>query len=287
MATIQFRTEYCALNSMKPSKVPHKYVHIYTRMEDVCQAKCRFCDYHNKKDTFKFDIKRYKQLISNILAQDIVLNKVAFTGGEPTLNLQMMNECIEYIKNKSPNTYISINTNGIHAIGISRLVDCISLSRHHYDDGKNEEIFGTKVLDTEQIKHLQFIHGNLHLSCNLIKGYIDSREKVFKFLEFVASTGIYSTGFVDLMEANEYAKKHLIRLQDIDLTSDRLIKNKTWRYKDFCSCSNYLYMPEKGNKIVGFYNRHYRDHLTPVESTIVFDGESPRENFCGKTIDGL
>jgi len=281
---LQLRTEYCSLNGMEPNKVENPYVHIYTRLTDTCQAGCKFCEYHDKNKDFRFDIDKFKQTVDRVLFADIILNKVSFTGGEPTLNVKMLNTCVDYVKDESPDTFISINTNGAQIADTHHLTECISLSRHHYDDEVNNEIFDTPTPTAEYIKKMQSDRGNLHLSCNLIKGFIDSRGEIFRFLEFAASVGIYSVGFVELMDENDYTKEHFVRLEDIDLTSDRLIRNRVWSYKGICGCSNFLYMPEEGDKVVKFYARLSRDHNVPIESSTVFDGYHWRASFCGEII---
>ena len=70
-----------------------------------------------------------------------------------------------------------VNTNGsnIDKLGtISQYIDSISLSRHHYNDIKNTEIFKSNKVPSETLIQAFPDKTKLHLSCNLIKNYIDS-----------------------------------------------------------------------------------------------------------------
>jgi organic radical activating enzyme len=123
---IQFNTEACGLNNRRHAKITHKYVNIYVKMSDKCQAKCKFCVYHNNNSSFKFNLLKFKQIINKIIDKNIHIHKVAFTGGEPTLDIPLLNKCIHFIKSKSPDAFVSVNTNGLNAHEIEE-ADSISL----------------------------------------------------------------------------------------------------------------------------------------------------------------
>jgi hypothetical protein len=126
----------------------------------------------------------------------------------------------------------------------------------------------------------------VHLSCNIIKGYIDTKQKILRYLEYAASVGVYDVGFVGLMDVNEYATHHLVDFGKINLESPSLIRNKDWRMKgNACKCSNYLYIPKEGTKIVSIYYRHRCKHNVDMKSNVVFDGENLRHNFNGQLIN--
>lgn len=280
---LKFKTAYCALNDYEPMEVDHKYVNIYVRLTDSCNAHCAFCVYCSEK--CRFNIVKFKQSVAKLLQNDIVINKVSFTGGEPTLRTARLDACVSYIREVSPDTFIVVNTNGVNIDAIPEEVDSIALSRHHYNDAINYSVFDSKILPSTMMLDMFKHKGKIHLSCNLIKGYIDSKEELYKYLEFAASVGIYDVGFVGLMNVNNYAKKHFVDIIKLNVESDRLVCNKVWHYKKSCKCKNYLYMPKAGNKLVKFYARHRCKHTTDMGSNIVFDGEHLRQNFNGKIIN--
>jgi molybdenum cofactor biosynthesis enzyme MoaA len=286
-----FKQEYCALNEYEPSKVEGKYVNIYVKASDACQAQCEFCVYHNKDKQWKFDIQKFKQTIDTLLIDGIEIRKMSFTGGEPSLDSILLLDCIDYVKKHSPNTFIVINSNGAW---LNRLFDpilpikfdVVSLSRHHYDDEMNKKIFRTYTIPSgAYLKRIAKTYPNkLHLSCNLVKGYIDSKAEILKYLEFANEVGIRDVGFVGLMPVNKFAKEHFVDLERIKLTDTKLIRNKEWHYKGICKCSNFLYLPKKGAKVVKFYARNRCNHIIEMGSNVVFDGQHLRNNFGGKII---
>jgi len=279
---LQFRTEYCTLNGYDPTPVDHKYVNLYVKLTSVCMARCSFCTFCS--GITHFNLNKFQRTIDAILSDGIVINKISFTGGEPTLRHIRLALCVKYIKKVSPETFIVVNTNGIYLSQIPDEVDSISMSRHHYDDRINYSIFDSKILPSrigiELFKHRE----KIHLSCSLIKGYIDSKEEIYNYLEHAAELGVYDVGFVGLMPVNNYAKEHFVDIEKINLSSDRLIKNKEWHYKDSCRCNNYLYMPKKGDKLVKFYARHRCKYTTDIGSNAVFDGQNLLTNFGGEII---
>jgi len=281
---IQFNTEGCCLNSRKPNKIMHKYVNIFVKISDKCQAKCKFCIYHDTDPSFKFNFTKFKQTIKKLMEKNIYIHRVSFTGGEPTLNTDLLNKCIHFVKSKSSYTFVSVNTNGLNAHDVED-ADSLSLSKHHYLEKKIFEIFGCKTINSTNIKRLQKDKGNVHLSCNIIKGYIDTKQKILNYLEYASSLGVYDVGFVGIMNVNEYATKHLIDFGGINIESSILIRNKDWHVKgNICKCSNYLYMPKEGTKVVHIYYRHRCKHNIDMKSNIVFDGEDLRHNFNGPII---
>jgi organic radical activating enzyme len=123
----------------------------------------------------------------------------------------------------------------------------------------------------------------VHLTCNLIKGYIDSPKAIDDYLEFYSDVGVLDFGFVSLMPANQFCKDHLVKLSDINFDSiDGVIKTKSGSNGNICSCSNYLKSTKSGN-IIKFYIRHL---LSPScsESTLVFEGNELRASFGGPII---
>ena len=48
-------------------------------------------------------------------------------------------------------------------MSVATKVDTVSISRHHYDDDINNEIFG---IHTSSFEHLTQYADKLHLSCN-------------------------------------------------------------------------------------------------------------------------
>lgn len=281
---INVREYYCQFFENDAQKIDVPYINFYVRFKG-CNATCKFCDSQNNAN--KFNEEKYFQILNEIKS-NVYINKIAFTGGEPTLNFDFF----ENIVNKSHDivkTYLSVNTNGINLNKIfeSEIIDklsCVSLSRHHYQDKKNNEILGFKSTSTKTLKSIK--SKKIHITCNLIKDYIDSKKEILKFLEYVNSLGITSASFVSLMPLNDYCKDNFIDFETIDLDSKEFNLIKCWKYKDYCRCNNWIYMPKKNDNFIKVY---YKNTYVPIVvgedvRDLVFDGENLKSGFADEII---
>lgn len=285
--TLKLREQHCIKNnSTRAYKVDEPYVNIYVKLRNKCNANCKFCEFRGDKESFDLDKLR---LILSELRKKVIINKVSFTGGEPTLDLALLEKALSITKNIDKNIFTVINTNGmnlINLLNLSRYLNSIALSRHHYIDNVNNEILGFKAPSSEDIKLFQQKVDNkdlLHLSCNLVKGYIDSNEEILKYLEASSNMSVYDVGLVSLMEVNDYCKDKQVLFDAINFATERIYKNKEWKNKDFCRCANYIYIPKNDTTLVKFYGRYY-NQCKSVESQLVFDGEYLRDGFNGTII---
>lgn len=284
---LKLRNQHCIKNgSNKAYKVEEPYVNIYVRLRNKCNANCEFCEFRG--DTESFNINKFETLISE-MKNKVKINKISFTGGEPTLNLNLLETVLKVTNEIDPNIFTVINTNGINLmklIKVSKYLDSIALSRHHYIDEINNKILGFKAPSREDIKRFQEKISNknlLHLSCNLIKDLIDKEEEILNYMEVASEMGVLDVGLVSLMRVNDFCKDNQVLFDSIEFKSDRILKNKEWKHKEFCRCANYLYMPKNEQNLVKFYGRYYCQTQN-VESQLVFDGEHLKDGFNGKII---
>lgn len=100
-----------------------------------CNAKCSFC-YWKKSDGITID--RFKFICDTL---PIIFEQISITGGEPTLDSNL----IEYLKiARKRFKKIVLNTNGFKLMKEHfKYVDHVNISRHHYDDLINNNIFQT------------------------------------------------------------------------------------------------------------------------------------------------
>jgi len=278
---IQIKSEYCSFNGTKQTKQdPH--INLYVRITDKCQASCSFCEYNNNKSEREFDFYKFYYVL-NELKKTIKINKVSFTGGEPTLEIENLNKCLSIVKELDKNIFTVVNSNGFNlsAINISN-VNSISLSRHTWKNQK--EIFKADVISDKALEEISIdMKKKIHISCNLIKGNVYNKENVETFINHYSNLGFHDFGFVSLMPVNEYCKTNFVDFKDIDFESiENLIKTKEFTYGENCRCNNFLMTSENGdiNKI---YCRFYCNHLSS-ESTLVFDVNELKTGFAGETI---
>ena len=281
---VKVRTSACNKNGKTGGKIDYPYFNIYVRIADACNARCLFCAFRNMDKNFRFNYPKFLRVIEEIRKKALV-NKVSFTGGEPTTNPLTLLKCIKHVKKRCSKTFIVVNTNGYK---LSRLddvdeINSISLSRHHYDDATNDKTFRTKTLSSERVAAFKNKH-KIHLSCNLIKGLIDSRKEIVKYLEAAYSLGVNDIGFVTLMKVNRFCENKHVDFESIAFDGEDMIHNQERTNGNACRCRNYLYLPQKGNKTVKIYSRYYVDRDANIGSNLVFDGEHLRTNFGGNVI---
>ena len=284
---IPLRTHYCSLFGQTPDEVDEPTLTLYVRTK-FCNAKCAFCTFANTAE--KFNESKYIEVIKEITSK-IKLKKIAFTGGEPTLYWDQFKSMVNIAKDLSPDSKLTMNTDGLRLQRlfedpISNIFTNIHISRHHWDDNINNEIFKTKTPTGEILKYIQTLSENpyqVQLSCNLIKGYMDSKDKLYQYLEWVNTLGINNVGFVSLMPVNQYSRDNFIMFNMKDLVNERFNVTKEWSYKNACHCTNYVYIPEDLERTIRVY---HKNTFAPfdINETIVFDGENVKLGFEGEII---
>lgn len=205
-------------------KIDVPYVNLYVRIENSCNAKCPFCKFAGKKA--KFDFYKFYYVLHEP-RKHVEINKISFTGGEPTLNFCDLTKCFDLVKQLDKEIFTVTNTNGtrLEDLCYSPFIDSIALSRHHYNQVENDKIFGMKTPKLDQIRDWN-INKNIHLSCNLIKGQIDNEDNLIEYLHSVSKYGIDDVGFVSLMNVNEFCNEHKIDFSDITFNNPDVLVTK-------------------------------------------------------------
>lgn len=285
--SVEVKDTSCGMNGNPGYLYQDTRINVYTCLTHVCNTNCAFCNYHYN-DSVKFDFEKWKYCIDEIVDK-LGIFKASFTGGEPSLQFDTLVKCLEYLKSKDEHIFTIINTNGSNLnklIGLDCL-DNIALSRHSIDDLENQKLFrATVVPNLEVIKDFPEKE-KLHLSCNIVKGYVDSDKKIKEYLEKCSEIGVRDVGFVSLMPINEYAKEHSIDFSDIqfELTNRFIINQYFDRIKDnkcVCKCRNYMYLGQNG-QVVTAYSRYYVDN-TCSDGALVFMDNKLRQGFTGDII---
>lgn len=229
-----------------------RFVDLTVYMTNSCNAECLFCC-NGGQNAFIFDEEMFKKFFDEVYGR-IYINKVTFTGGEPTLKMSQLNECLDYINGRC--NLITVNTNGTRLTSlVNRAIHRIAMSRHHYDDRVNNEIFGISIGNPLSLLFPPVLN-KVALVCNLIKGYIDNTDGAYKMLEFAAANGIEDMSFVGLMPCNAWSIEHQVPLDVLKFGKDVLCTRQLhYEVEGVCKCSNYVYTASNG-KIVHFYMRH-------------------------------
>lgn len=273
------------------------YVNLFIQLDNRCNANCPFCVYHGE-EVRGFDVEKLGRIIK-YLSTEYHIGKLNFTGGEPTIDLVKFREVVDCSKENidwSWKPEVTLNTNGLHLLDVldySDYFDCLGLSRHHYLDDVNREIFGcNNFADRETIVEFQNHVENknlLQLRCNAIKGYIDNSVEIEKYLNHAIDMGVYDCGFVTLMYVNDYCLEHQIDFYEMLKGLNNTLKvNGFKRYLDLektnqvCECGNYVYTNNRG-EFCKFYNRYFCNHNL-TDGQLVYDGENLRFGFGGPVV---
>lgn len=295
---IEIREYGCCNRNNSPQIIMPPRLNLFIQITQNCNANCKFCEYHTPSN-YDFNIEKLDEIIKEIKSK-INLGKFNFTGGEPTLNLELFDKvfkCMESNFTKERHPEITVNTNGIHLkelVKYEDFIDYIGLSHHHYIDEKNYEIFGTKsVASNKDILEFQSKINNkniLQVRCNLINGYIDNFDELKNFLDEMIKLNVRDCGFVTLMPLNDFCNTHQIDFQNlVKLNTLDVIKTNCWHRLDketlskkVCECGNYIYSNEKG-KVCKFYSRYFCN-ASLNEGQLVYDGKNLRFGFGGEII---
>lgn len=233
---------------------PNTEFPFYINITNLCNAKCDFCC-NNNKDFCKLDMDFLKD------ALDIVSNKVSrisISGGETMISTYNLEKLLNLVNGY--NRCITMNTNGsfllqsVDMLNKYENIESIQLSRHHYDDDKNNEIFKIKTLSFDEMKNIR-LNSDLRINCLLIDGYIDSLDEVKKYLDILAEeTNIYQVGFISMMPVNEYTKEKFVDYRDLiaDI-GDEFQEVEIMADGDRCSCANYFYTSKCGRELFVYF----------------------------------
>ena len=257
-------------------------VNLFVKVTNGCNAQCSFCSNASSlRVGNQFNIDKLFEVIHEIKSKDLILNRINITGGEPSIVPALVKDIVQrMISEKIDDVHLHLNTNGLlpesqRLMQLERW-DSISISIHHFSIKLLSELYGYQI--SPSAFYFDGIDKNrINVSCNLIKGYIDSLESIKRMLDFVLDLGIPRIGFVALMKINEFCKDHFIDIDYFNLENiPHVYFIKSMNRGMNCKCSNYLY--NRDTKVLEIYMRNYANPLY-CESSLVFDGEYLRQGF--------
>lgn len=266
---------------------------LYVKLTDSCNADCLFCANKGSEDFGNIDLEKLEFVIRYLRSKNI-LHSIAITGGEPMINPDKLNNLINLIYSIDENLEVQVSTNGYNLKlfkefeNVNRL-ESIHISRHHYSDLKNFEIFRSKdIVSTEDIISLQeFLDDKKIININtmVMKGYIDCLKEIKKMLNYVGETGVYKNGFVSLMKCNDYCKERFINFNNIfNNLDDNFFKGHHFYSKHYCECLDGIYLTDK-NKLVEYYARMVKDSTCPYVNQLVYTSDNKlKDGFSGKIL---
>ena len=179
-----------------------------------CNAKCGFCVQEctiRPKD--RFSVEKVIHALQYLRTYQNV-HRMIITGGEPTLPKyarRTLNLLEALQSQKWDWELVALYTNGtgllqtlcgghvqLEAFAVAGLVD-LNLSRHHPSHQENLAIFGVDVPQTEDVADMvQSLNMRLRLNCVLMKGWTDSVDRIFEYLDWAIGMGASSVYFRNL-----------------------------------------------------------------------------------------
>lgn len=236
---------------------------LYIHINKICNARCGFCNiYKQNEPKTKFDFDKLSEVLIELIAMN-KLGRIAITGGETFLDIELLDNLLSIIKEIVKNPIVTINTNASMLFKIYQLKNIdvlteIRISRHHYLDKDNDYIFGIKCATLSEISEAVQKYGNIiKLNCNLIKGHIDSVEEISNYLDTVSTIGVSEVGFVGLMPFNEYCIEHYVDYSNFEF-SNNFLRVRNLIDSNICQCDNFLYSSPITCKTVQIYFRQVR-----------------------------
>lgn len=223
---------------------------------ELCQNRCFFCinDKSNRcinvrslsEEEYSAGLRR---LLDGIHCEDF---ETTITGGEPTLDIERFVKTMQ-ICHEHGLKCRTVSTTGLNLMKLyngkpvcqhmidNGFVHNINISRMHYDETKNNEIFVGKNITDKDIEKLALFfklnNAEMRVSCNLIKGYIDSSDEILKFVEHYMNLGVETVMFRELeqcenIKLNETVENMLGSFDYIETLHGMVYDVDVYSYKD-------------------------------------------------------
>jgi organic radical activating enzyme len=164
-----------------------------------CNANCSWCV--EKVGYHPYHVASWETIANAAL--ETCKKNIILLGGEPTL-YKYIKPLIEKLIKENRKVWITTNGSKINRnfCGFNlKDITGVNISIHHYDLVKNSEITHIKLREPVLIDGIKTIHSNggmVRLNCNTIKGYIDSEEKIVKYIKWCKLIGADTIRFAEL-----------------------------------------------------------------------------------------
>lgn len=172
-------------------------------VSNKCNANCPYCISKQTpevcKDYSKFNYSKLSKAIKYAVRAGVQTCKLTGKNGDPLCEKSVLGNAARLVRNKFP--IIELQTNGISLSNTKWLYDIgvtlVAISCVHYTISENSKLYEARyphLLD--KIDQIHSSDLSVRLSCTLIKGYIDSAEKIDEFLAYFEDKGIEQFSFI-------------------------------------------------------------------------------------------
>lgn len=284
--------DYYCTNNPNNYKETLPKLRLYIKLTDACLANCKFCANYQSRDFGTIDLNKLAFVISYLKEKNI-LHGISITGGEPMTKPDKLFQILDLIYKIDEHMEVAISTNGYNCKEFKNYnkvnqLESIHISRHHYNDKKNQEIFGTnniattaEIIDLEQsLKDKKIIN----INTIIMKSGINSLEEIKNMLTYVGDIGVYKNGFVSLMKCNKYAKKEFINFNSIfERLDENFFPGHHFYSKAYCECVDGIYLTCH-NRLVEYYARMVKDCDCPYINQLVYTSDNKLTAGFGKKV---
>lgn len=167
------------------------------RFTKVCDNSCSFCIEKKGLSSLSERPNVSKMIESTINSGKKV---VLLLGGEPLLYISDVLEYYHGVKSSIEEFYITtsgpktILANKDIFIELMDNITCLNFSMQHYESEKNNSILNASS-NHSRLEILKFLtdlgySNKVRVSINLVRGYIDTKEELLKFIEVMYDLGI-------------------------------------------------------------------------------------------------
>lgn len=162
-----------------------------------CNGNCDFCFWHQEKTNEGY-INGLKETMKGLPSQ---FYQLSLTGGEPTLS-PMLDDILEAI-DTDKFKHVVLTTNGTnlkkHIPKLKGKVQHVNISRHHYRDDINEEVFKTHTVPkNEELKELTKLLQDEGIDVTysaVLTEHLDNKEEIKKYLKYAKSHNVFKVFF--------------------------------------------------------------------------------------------
>ena len=263
------------------------FVHIYAKMTAGCNARCPFCcNAGQPPEGPAWDADLLFHIISELESSGIRVTKLKVTGGEPALVPNRVERILKHLDEPQfLHIHTQLNTNGLlpasQQLMRSNRWDYISVSLHHYDLRRLSLLYGTDI-GAEALHFSGINRRRMNVSCNLIRGYVDSPAEARRMISFTQRLDIPRLGFVALLPMNDWCRSHFVPLSAIGLEQMDDVRPTFHQWdEDRCECRNFL--TGTADHPLSIYVR-YKSDPSYCPSMLSFDGQHLHQGFGNDNI---
>jgi organic radical activating enzyme len=172
-------------------------------LQGPCNADCKFCFSKNKKVGSSVLADYLNNLNKTLKELPEQFYQISITGqGEPLLSSRIVPVLSSIIPHRTKYTNVLLTTNGTRLLEmvdiVCSAVDHINISRHHWDEVKNKEIFGGSysVMDGDLVNMIsECSKYGVDIGANCVINDSTDREFIEKYIAWASSIGFTAIRF--------------------------------------------------------------------------------------------